>query len=106
MADLTQDGEANPYWQAVPDSLEQLDALLGQLNENIGDPATLGVIIQNLASLVEGGLSDLAERGTEPEAKAKVAHLAMQITELEQILQNRQSILAGFSVYLKGLVEG
>ena len=106
MVDPTQDGDVNPDEQAVANSLKQLDVLLGELRENIGDPATLGVIIQNLASLLEGGLSELAERGTEPEAKAKVAHLAMQITELEQILHNRQSILAGFSVYLKGLVEG
>lgn len=106
MVDPTQDGDANPDEQVVANSLEQLDVLLGELRENIGDPAALGLIVQKLATLVEGGLSDLAERKTEPEAKAKVVQLRMQITELEQILQNHQSILAGFSVYLKGLVEG
>lgn len=87
------------------DSLEQLDALLGELRENIGDPVELGMIIPKFVALVEGGLTNLAAMETGPEAKAKIARLRMQITELEQLLHSNQSILAGFSVYLKKLVE-
>lgn len=106
MADPTEHADTTLEGKAVRDSLDQLDALLGELREKIGDQVALGVIVPNLATLVEGGLADLAAMETGPEAKAKMARLRMQITELEQLLHNHQSILAGFSVYLKELVEG
>ncbi|WP_416914069.1 hypothetical protein [Seohaeicola sp.] len=106
MAEPSEHADTNSDQQVLGDTLNQLDALLVDLRENVGDPAALGVIVQNLVALVEGGLAGLAGMEPVPEAKAQMVRLRGQITELEQLLHNHQSILSGFSVYLKELVEG
>ncbi|WP_439138078.1 hypothetical protein [Roseicyclus sp.] len=106
MAEPTEHTQARLDRHAVQDKLDLLDAILAEVRSNVGDPAALGVIVQNLSTLVEEGLPDLAGTDTEPDAKAQMLRLRAQIAELEQLLHTHQSILAGFSIYLKELVEG
>jgi hypothetical protein len=106
MADPIPDTDARHDQHAVQGKLDLLDAILADVRKSVGDPAALGVIVTTLSTLVEEGLPDLAGVDAGPDAKAQILRLRAQIAELEQLLHNHQSILAGFSNYLRESVEG
>lgn len=92
--------------QTVLETLEMLEGILTEAREKVGDLGALSVILDKLVALVGGGLPRLAGRVATPEEKARMVSLREQIDELERFLQTRESILAGFSLYLKEMVEG
>lgn len=106
MAEPTDHTDVGQAQHVVQDMIDQLDAILVDLRIKVADPAALGEAVESLAVLVDGGLEGLVGMEAGPETKAQMVRLRAQIAELEQNLQNQQSILAGFSIYLRELVEG
>lgn len=92
--------------KTVLETLEMLDGILVEAREKVGNPGALATILPVLAELVAETLPRLADLETGPEEKAQMVRLRAQIVELERILQDRQSIFAGFSLYLKETVAG
>lgn len=92
--------------QTVLETLEMFEGILTEAREKLGDLGALAVTLTKLVELVEGGLPQLAGIKATPEEKAQMVRLRERIDELERLLQTRESILAGFSLYLKEMVEG
>jgi hypothetical protein len=92
--------------RSMPETLEMLDSILMQARANIGDPGALAAILDKLGGLIADDLPRLAAMGAGPDEKAQMVRLQTQIVELERLLQTRESILTGFSRYLKEMVEG
>lgn len=92
--------------QTVLETLEMLDGILVEARDKVRDPEALTMIAHRLATLLEEASSRLAGMGSTPEEKARMVRVRGQLEELERVLQTRQSILAGFSHFLKETVEG
>jgi C4-dicarboxylate-specific signal transduction histidine kinase len=92
--------------QTMLETLEMLKGILMEAREKVGDLDALTVTLTKLVELVGEGLPQLAGIAATPEEKAQMVQLREQIDELERLLQTRESILAGFSLYLKEMVEG
>ena len=92
--------------RSMPETLEMLDGILKQASASIGDPGALAAILDKLVGLLADDVQRLAAIGAGPEDKARMVRLKTQIVELERLLQTRESILTGFSRYLKETVEG
>ena len=62
--------------------------------------------MSKLTELVDEVLPRLSGLDMGPEEKAQMVQVQMQIAEIERHLQMRGSILSGFSLHLKDMVQG
>lgn len=106
MGDVTLTTASAQDRETMLDALEMLKRILMEARDKLGDPGALSVILSKLATLVTEDLPSLGKMKATPEEKARMVQLQEQIDELERLLQTRDSILAGFSLYLKEMVEG
>ena len=100
---------SNELKHSQPTALETLAAFetrLKALTEHMGDPAELVPAVNALVKLVEEGFPRLSEMDMGPDEKVKMVQLQGQIAEMEQILQMRGSMLSGFSLHLKEMIQG
>ena len=100
---------SNDLNHGQPTALEALAAFetrLKAITEHMGDPAELVPAVNALVKLVEEGFSRLSEMDMGPDEKVKMVQVQGQIAEMEQILQMRGSMLSGFSLHLKEMIQG
>lgn len=97
--EIAQTSEVHPV-------LLSLDAALTQVGNNFHDLAALETTIAELADITTTGLSKLRASDLTI-ADRECAELAVQkLRQLEQKLHQRGSVLSGFSLKLKELIEG
>lgn len=100
---------SNDLNHGQPTALETLAAFetrLKAITEHMGDPAELVPAVNALVKLVEEGFPRLSEMDMGPDEKVKMGQVQGQIAEMEQILQMRGSMLSGFSLHLKEMIQG
>ena len=98
--------DLNHSQTTAQDILKMLQSSLSEIGENLGDPGALAPVMSKLTELVDEVLPRLSGLEMGPEEKAQMVQVQMQIAEIERHLQMRGSILSGFSLHLKEMIQG